>query len=94
VHQRLRTLFGQSITALHLQDRTVVWRYLSTRHWLDVWRTYLGPLAQAFARLDSSGQKSLTADLIALVQRFNRSDSDLMIVPCNYLEVVATKARG
>ena len=70
----------------------MVWRYLSEQHWLDVWRTYLGPLAQAFARLDSLGREGLTADLRALVQRFNRSGDSLVIIPCPYLEVVATKA--
>ena len=58
---------------------------------LEVWRAALGTLQQAFAQLDAAGQEQLANDLVALVQRFNRSGDMTVLVPSAYLEVVATK---
>jgi len=86
-----RALFGEAITALEVTARAVVWRYRSPQEWLDVWRAALGNLQQAFAQLDASGQEQLANNLVALVQRFNRSGDTTVLVPSAYLEVVATK---
>jgi hypothetical protein len=72
-------------------ERAIVWRYRSPQEFLDVWRTALGSLQQAFAQLDAAGQERLANDLVALVQRFNRSGDTTVLVPSAYLEVVATK---
>jgi hypothetical protein len=69
----------------------VVWRYRSPQEWLEVWRAALGNLQQAFAQLDASDQERLANDLVALLQRFNRSGDTTVLVPSAYLEVVATK---
>ena len=58
---------------------------------LEVWRAALGTHQQAFAQLDAAGQEQLANDLVALVQRFNRSGDMTVLVPSAYLEVVATK---
>jgi hypothetical protein len=63
-------------TSLQVTPRTVVFRYRSAQHWLEVWRTYFGPLRQAFARLDAPGQEALAGDLVALVHRMNRSGDE------------------
>jgi ubiquinone/menaquinone biosynthesis C-methylase UbiE len=86
-----RALFGEAITALQVAERTVVWRYRSPQEWLEVWRAALGNLQQAFAQLDASDQERLATDLVALLQRFNRSGDTTVLVPSAYLEVVATK---
>jgi hypothetical protein len=72
-------------------ERAVVWRYRSPQEWLEVWRAALGNLQQAFAQLDASNQERLANDLVALLQRFNRSGDTTVLVPSAYLEVVATK---
>ena len=41
--------------------------------------------------LDAERKESLTDDLAALVNRFNRSGDGTMVVPSDYLEVVAIK---
>jgi ubiquinone/menaquinone biosynthesis C-methylase UbiE len=86
-----RALFGEAITALQVTERAVVWRYRSSQEFLDVWRAALGNLRQTFAQLDAPGQEQLANDLVALVQRFNRSGDTTVLVPSTYLEVVATK---
>jgi ubiquinone/menaquinone biosynthesis C-methylase UbiE len=86
-----RALFGEAITALQVTERAVVWRYRSPQEWLEVWRAALGNLQQTFAQLDASDQERLANDLVALLQRFNRSGDTTVLVPSAYLEVVATK---
>jgi len=89
--ERLQELLGKAVTSLQVTPRTMVFRYQSAQHWLEVWRTYFGPMRQAFGRLDASGQEALSADLVALVHRMNRSGDETMAVPNAYIEVVATK---
>ena len=69
-----------------------MFRYRSPAHWLEVFRTYYGPLLKAFAALPPAGQAALEADLVALIARFNRSGDGAVVVPSEYLEVVVTKA--
>jgi SAM-dependent methyltransferase len=87
---RLRELFGDGITALEVTRRSFVFRYRSPEHWLDVFRTTFGPAMKAFEALDVSGQARLREDLLAVVERMNRSGDATMVVPSEYLEVVAT----
>jgi ubiquinone/menaquinone biosynthesis C-methylase UbiE len=87
----LRALFGEAITSLQVTPRAAMFRYRSVQEWLEVWRTSLGPLHQAFLRLDTRGQTGLADDLVALAQRYNRSGDATLVVPSVYLEVVATK---
>jgi hypothetical protein len=68
-----------------------VFRYRSAEHWLEIFRTYYGPVLKAFAALDATGQSALAADLTALIGRFNRSGDATMVVPGDYLEVVVTR---
>ena len=66
-------------------------RYRSPQHWLDVFKTYYGPMLKAFGALDASGQAALTRDLLDLIAEFNRADDGTMVVRSEYLEVVVTK---
>ena len=88
-HARLNEMFpGADIDA---QPRMFVFRYKSPQHWLDVFRTFYGPIHKAFGALDAEKQMALTDDLIALTGDFNRADDGTMEVHSEYLEVVITK---
>jgi SAM-dependent methyltransferase len=89
--QRLRELLGDGISELRINRRIFVFRYRSAEHWLEVFRTYYGPVLKAFAALDEGGQASLADDLRALLQRFNQGGTATLAVPSEYLEVVATR---
>jgi len=89
--QRLRELFGAGISELRINRRFFVFRYRSAQHWLQVFRTYYGPVLKAFAALDDEGQAGLARDLTELLQRFNQGGTDTLAVPSEYLEVVATR---
>jgi ubiquinone/menaquinone biosynthesis C-methylase UbiE len=89
--ERLRELFGYGISELKTNRRYFVFRYRSARHWLDIFRTYYGPMLKAFAALDPAGQAGLAEDLTDLLHRFNQGGPDTLAVPSEYLEVVATR---
>ena len=87
---RLEEMFGRD-GSLHVQPRTFVFRYRSPQHWLDVFRTYYGPMHKAFGALEGDKQEALASDLIALAAQFNRATDGTMAVPSEYLEVVITR---
>lgn len=87
----MRELFGDGVTALTATRQSFVWRFASAQQYLDLFRTYYGPTLKAFGALDEPGQQTLARDLIAAVERFNRSDDGTLLVPAEYLEVIATK---
>ena len=66
-------------------------RYKSPAHWLEVFKSFYGPMNRAFAALDAGKQAELQADVIALLGRMNRGGTETLIVPSEYLEVVVTK---
>jgi SAM-dependent methyltransferase len=66
-------------------------RYKSAAHWLDVFKSFYGPMNRAFAALEAGKQAALQADVIALLERMNRGGSETLIVPGEYLEAVVTK---
>src|SRR6478736_6530727 len=85
---RITELFGPQASSIQLEQREFVFRYRSAQHWIDVFKTYYGPLFKTFGALDPKGQLALTEDLFALIKRFNRSGDATMVVPSEYLEVV------
>lgn len=89
--QRLNELFGHGISELKINRRMFVFRYRSAEHWLEVFRTYYGPVLKAFAALDTEGQAGLAHDLTDVLARFNQGGSTSLLVPSEYLEVVATR---
>ena len=89
--ERLRELFGDNITALQVTRRSFLFRYRSTQHWLEFFRTYLGPIRTAFEVLDGARQEQLAQDLLDIMRRFNRSGDETLVAPNDYLEVIATR---
>jgi ubiquinone/menaquinone biosynthesis C-methylase UbiE len=88
---RIAELFQAQASAIKLQQRHFVFRYRSARHWLDIFRTYYGPVLKTFAALEPAAQTAIEQDLINLVEQFNRSGNSSMVVPSEYLEVVVTR---
>lgn len=86
--ERLRELFGNRFDSITIEYRDFVFRYRSAAHWLEVFRTFYGPMVKAFGALDSTKQESLAADLIALAERFNRATDGSLVAPGKYAEVI------
>lgn len=86
--ERLRVLFGERIATLKAERQNFVFRYRTPQHWLDTFRTYYGPMHKALGVVDAAQRQSLAADLIRLVEQFNRATDGAMRVPSEYLEIV------
>src|SRR5262249_21983409 len=89
---RLRELFPPHAADLAVQRREFCFRYRSPEHWLEVFRTFYGPVVRAFAALPAIGRAALATDLLALVRRNNRARDASMVVPSAWLEVVVTRS--
>jgi ubiquinone/menaquinone biosynthesis C-methylase UbiE len=88
---RITEMFGVEASSIKAESRNFTFRYRSTEHFLDVFKTFYGPVLKAFAALEPAKQDELRDDLSALIARLNRSGDGTMIVPGEYLEVVITK---
>ncbi|WP_416798687.1 class I SAM-dependent methyltransferase [Ciceribacter azotifigens] len=71
--------------------QTFTFRYKSADHWLEIFQRFYGPTNRAFAALAENGKSSLRADILALLNRFNRDGDRSLIVGGEYLAVVVTK---
>jgi ubiquinone/menaquinone biosynthesis C-methylase UbiE len=88
---RIAELFAPHVTSIKSAPRNFVFRYRSPQHWLDVFRTYYGPVLKTFAALEPAARPALERDLLSLIERFNRSGDRSMVVPGEYLEIVITR---
>ena len=87
----LEEMFGAQSRSIKAEPRLFNFRYRSPEHFLDVFRTFYGPVLKAFAALDTTSQQNLRNDLHALIVRMNKSGDATMVVPSEYLEVVITR---
>jgi SAM-dependent methyltransferase len=90
---RLEELFGKVAQEIRTTGREFVFRYRSPIHWIDVFRTYYGPLNKTFGALDAQKQAAFAHDLMALMGNGNRSGDHTLVLPSEYLEVVIERKR-
>ena len=88
---RLEELFGTSAREIRTTSREFTFRYRSPAHWIEVFRTYYGPMNKTFGALDADKQAAFTQDLLALMDSRNRSGDATLVLPSEYLEVVITR---
>jgi ubiquinone/menaquinone biosynthesis C-methylase UbiE len=88
---RLTEMFGVHASSIQAESRTFTFRYRSAEHWLEVFRTYYGPVLKTFAALPDDKQAALASDLLALARQFNRSGDTTLVAPGEYLEIVVTR---
>ena len=91
VEAHLKSLFGSAIGSLAIKRRMFNFRYRSPEHFIEIFRTWYGPVHKAFAALPADGAAALNEDLLALLNERNRA-ADSLVVPSEYLEVVVTRA--
>jgi len=90
--ERVRELFGDGISELRAERRTLNFRFRSPEHWLEYFRTYFGPMMMAFARVGEDEAAALEADLLEMMRAHNRAGDRALVAPAEYLELVATRA--
>jgi SAM-dependent methyltransferase len=92
VVSHLESLFGASAASIEATPLVFNFRYRSAAHFIDVFRTWYGPVHKAFAALPADAAADLDADLTALLNRMNRAGDGALVVPSEYLEVVVTRS--
>ncbi len=88
---RINEMFGSQAASIKAERRHFNFRYRSPEHFLDVFKSYYGPMLKAFAALDTANQQRLRDDILALIATMNRANDGTMIVPSEYLEIVIVK---
>ena len=88
---RLEEMFGAKAAEISAEPKMFVFRYRTPEHFLDVFKTFYGPMLKAFAALDANGQAALKRDLLALIGEFNRAKDGSCIIHSEYLEAVITR---
>ena len=87
--ERLRDLLGEGVSSLGVTQRSYMFRYPSAGHFVEYFRSYYGATLKAFELLDPEGQEALAEDLEELLEHWNISGDETIIVPSDYLEAVA-----
>jgi ubiquinone/menaquinone biosynthesis C-methylase UbiE len=91
VEKHLQSLFGERAAKITVTPRLFNFRYRSPAHFIEVFRTWYGPIHKAFAALPVDGALALERDLTDLLNRMNQAGADSLVVPSEYLEVVITR---
>jgi SAM-dependent methyltransferase len=85
---RLEELFAETAQEIRTTGLEFVFRYRSPAHWIEIFRTYYGPMNKTFGTLGVEDQAAFTGDLLALIEARNRSGDRTLVLPSEYLEVV------
>jgi ubiquinone/menaquinone biosynthesis C-methylase UbiE len=86
----LEKLFGARAAAIDSTVRQFNFRYRSAAHFIEVFRTWYGPVHKAFGALDGAKAAALEQDLTDLLNGLNRAGPNSLVVPSDYLEAVVT----
>jgi len=86
----LEALFGAKATVAG-ESRQFIFRYRSPSHWIEVFRSYYGPVVKAFEAIDPEARKALETELYALLDEFNVAEDGTLVVPGEYLEAVVVR---
>jgi SAM-dependent methyltransferase len=87
----IHDLFGAQAASIDTPARHFVFRYRSAQHWIDVFKTYYGPVLKTLGALPADKQAAMLADITALIDSLNVAKDGTMVVPGEYLEVVIVK---
>jgi SAM-dependent methyltransferase len=88
---RLDALFDGSAQEIVATSRDFTFRYRSAAHFMDVFRTYYGPMNKAIGALEGERQAAFLGEMMALIESRNRSGDATLVLPSEYLEVVVTR---
>ena len=84
-------LLGDEVTDVTSVTETVRQRFARPEDYADLFLTYYGPTFSAASRLDEDGRAALRADLIELVETFDKDAGNGVIVDWEYRIVTATR---
>ena len=89
--EHLRKIFGERAAKVVVTPRMFNFRYRSAPHFIEVFRTWYGPVHKAFAALPDEKALALERDLLDLLNGMNQAGKDSLVIPGEYLEIVVTR---
>jgi len=87
----LSTLFSHAVADIAVTSRLFNFRYRSAAHFIEIFRTWYGPVHKAFAALPADKAATLEHELTELLNALNGNTAGALVVPSEYLEVVITR---
>jgi SAM-dependent methyltransferase len=91
VVSHLESMFGASGASIQATPMMFNFRYRSAAHFIEVFRTWYGPVHKAFAALPADSAAALESDLTELLNRMNCAGDSALVVPSEYLEIVIAR---
>ena len=87
----LAKLFGDNIASLCVVPRSVIYRFRSPEAYVGALQIGLGPFMCRMATLSSDRQEMYRRDLVEALGDYNRSGDETLVLPFDYIEMVAAK---
>jgi SAM-dependent methyltransferase len=87
----LAALFGDEVAQIQATRQIFNFRYRSAAHFVEVFRTWYGPVHKAFAALPADKGADLERDLVELMQELNVGGPNSLVIPGEYLEAVIVR---
>lgn len=84
--------FATEAVSIDITMKNFIFRYRSPAEFVDIFRTFYGPVHKAFLALDDAGQAQLQLDLFDTIAEYNSATDGTMRVAAEYAEVIITKA--
>jgi len=91
VEKHVQSLFGDRAASIAVTPRIFNFRYRSAAHFIEVFRTWYGPVHKAFGALPAEGAAALERDLTDLLNKLNVAGPKSLVVPSDYVEIVVTR---
>jgi SAM-dependent methyltransferase len=85
---RLHELFGGAIASMRAERRSALFRFRNAQHWIAVFSACFGPVIRTLEALEAPRRAAFLQELEGVLNRFNRSGDDTLVVGADYLEVV------
>jgi ubiquinone/menaquinone biosynthesis C-methylase UbiE len=89
---RIRELFAAGASHIRTERRTYSFRFESPAHFVEVFRTWYGPVHKAFAAQDEANAQAFEDAFLELLRTHDRGTRGALAIPSEYLEVVITRA--
>jgi len=90
--ERIRELFGDRVTDIRFERRTMKMVGHSAESMFDHAREYLPPAKATWNRLDEAARDDYRDEVVALYNSYNEATDSTVVAPAVYLEAVATRA--
>ena len=89
----VESLLERGAERAHAERLEVVFnfRYRSAAHFIEVFRSWYGPVHKAFAALPPPGAAAFERDLTELLESRNRGGAASLLVPSDYVEAVLVR---